>query len=400
MKKIKIISFVILVLCISVPENIYGQTGEYFNNALTVDGMLRAYRLYVPGGYNGEDVLPLIFVFHGFGSSAMVTPDQLMLYDIADTAMFFIIYPQGLICEDLVFGGSGTGWNIPGNYVAPQDDILFMHAILDEVESNPDVQIDPARIFGCGHSSGAEMSYYVACALSDRFASLTGVSGQIALIMMDSLCTPERPVSVMHVLGTADPAFPVNGNQYFPHLEGTAEYWASINGCDSIPQVIELPDIDPNDGSTVILKIYGNCDPGFEVRCYRVEGGGHSWPGIPLPGINQDIHASVEMWEFFKRNPHPDLITSAENQVLGEITINPNPVSDNIKIQLSNIEQGLMILELFDITGIKIKTLIKEQKQPGTYKKTADLSDLKPGIYIVVLKTPQYTKTKKIIKLN
>ena len=133
------------------PESITAQTGEYFNNAITVDGTLRAYRLYVPGGYNGEDILPLIFVFHGFGGSAMTTPDGLKLYDIADTAMFFIIYPQGMICEDLVFGGSGTGWNIPGNYIAPQDDILFMHAILDEVIANPDVQIDEARIFACGH---------------------------------------------------------------------------------------------------------------------------------------------------------------------------------------------------------------------------------------------------------
>ncbi len=341
MKNLTIIAFASLMLCMALHESTIAQTGVYYNNPITVDGTLRAYRLYVPGGYNGEDILPLIFVFHGFGSSAMVTPDQLKLYDIADTAMFFIIYPQGLFCEDLVFGGSGTGWNIPGNYVAPQDDILFINAILDEVEANPDVHVDPARIFGCGHSSGAEMSYYIACALSERFASVTGVSGQMALIMMDSLCTPERPVSVMHVLGTEDPAFPVNGNQYFPPLEGTAEYWASIDGCDSIPQVIELPDIDPNDGSTVTLKIYGNCDPGFEVRCYRVEGGGHSWPGIPLPGINQDIHASVEMWEFFKRNPHPNFILQYLKQNLFfNLTFHLIPAPGSVNLEYLNTDYG------------------------------------------------------------
>ena len=139
--------------------------------------------------------------------------------------MFFIIYPQGLICEDLVFGGSGNGWNIPGNYVARQDDILFMHAIFDEVIANPAVQIDEARIFACGHSSGAEMTYYCACAFSERFAAFTGVSGSIALIMMDSLCTPDRQLSLMHVHGTEDPFFPVNGNEFFPTLEGNGEYW-------------------------------------------------------------------------------------------------------------------------------------------------------------------------------
>ena len=68
---------------------------------------------------------------------------------------------------------------------------------------------------------------------------------------------------------------------------------AGIDGCDLIPEVIELPDIHTTDNSTVTLKIYPNCDPGFEVLCYRVEGGGQSWPGTgPYPVVaNMDIHA-------------------------------------------------------------------------------------------------------------
>lgn len=389
-----------LMLCIMAPEIISAQSGEYFNNPISVDGTVRAYRLYVPGGYNGVDALPTVFVFHGFGGSAMTTPNALKLYDIADTAMFFIIYPQGLICEDLVFGGSGTGWNIPGNYVAPQDDILFMHAILDEVIANPDVQIDEARIFACGHSSGAEMTYYCACALSEKFAAFTGVSGSIALIMMDSLCTPDRQLSLMHVHGTADPFFPVNGNEFFPSLEGNAEYWAEIDGCDLIPEVIELPDIDTTDGSTVTLKIYNNCDPGFEVRCYRVEGGGHSWPGTgPYPGTNMDIHASVEMWAFFKRNPHPYLVSVQETELVSDFNISPNPISGFANLRFTMYEQGFTILELFDVSGVKTKTLINGQKLPGTHLLEIDLSDLPVGVYFCVLRTNDGIQTRRLIKL-
>lgn len=398
MNKLKLITFAILILCLTTPESISAQTGKYFNNAITVDGTLRAYRLYVPGGYNGEDILPLIFVFHGFGNSAMVIPDQLKLYDIADTAQFFIIYPQGMICEDLVFGGSGTGWNIPGNYVAEQDDILFMHAILDEVQAIPTIHIDEARIFACGHSSGAEMSYYIACALSDRFAAVTGVSGQMALIMMDSLCTPERPVSVMHVLGTADPAFPVNGNQFFPPLEGTAEYWAAIDGCDSIPEVIELPDIDPNDGSTVILKIYGNCDPGFEVRCYRIEGGGHSWPGTGYPGVNMDIHASVEMWEFFKRNPHPNYVSLPETGSVVQFNISPNPFTSSVTIEYENTGFEIISLHIYDLIGKQVGQLTPG-KSIGLQKIEWNSGELPEGIYFCTLKTRDGIQTRKIIKL-
>ena len=64
MKKLKLLTYVALMLCMSMHESINAQTGEYFNNAITVDGTLRAYRLYVPGGYNGIDALPTVFVFH------------------------------------------------------------------------------------------------------------------------------------------------------------------------------------------------------------------------------------------------------------------------------------------------------------------------------------------------
>ena len=47
-----------------------------------------------------------------------------------------------------------------------------------------------------------------------------------------------------------------------------------------------------------------------------------------------------------------------------------------------------------------LATLINEMKNPGTYEMEIDLSDLKPGMYVCVLKTPQYTETKKIIMLK
>jgi hypothetical protein len=174
--------------------------------------------------------------------------------------------------------------------------------------ASPDFHIDTNRIHATGVSNGGEMTYYLACALSQRIASNGGVAGQMAYSMIDSICTPDRPVSVLHMLGTADQVFPVNGNTWFPPLEGAAEYWAMQDNCDTIPFPTQLPDIDTTDGSTVTLLTYPSCYQGYEVRCYRIEGGGHNWPGgegAGQPGINNDINASVELWNFFKRNPHP-----------------------------------------------------------------------------------------------
>ncbi len=399
MKNLILLSLATLMLCLTAPESTYSQNGVFYDNTIDVNENTREYILYEPEGYGDGDILPLIFVFHGFGSTAQIFAENLNLSLVADTAQFFIVYPQGLVVEDLVFGGSGTGWNIPGNYVAEHDDVLFINAIIDDIIINPAVEIDLSRIHATGNSSGAEMSYYMACALSERIASVAGNAGQMAWVMMDSLCTPERPVSILHSLGTLDPFFPVNGNEYFPPLEGAAEYWAELCGCDSIPEVVQLPDIDPYDGSVPFLKTYGNCNPGFEVLCYRIQGGGHSWPGSGYSGANNDIDIGFEMWAFFKRNPHPNLVSV--NEIIPEsgLCISPNLCSGSAKLQFVIKEQGLVRCDLFDVSGIKNESILNEEKKPGTYEMEIDLSDIPVGVYFCVLKTTKGIQTRKIIKL-
>jgi hypothetical protein len=89
-------------------------------------------------------------------------------------------------------------------------------------------------------------------------------------------------------------------------LEGASEYWAAIDSCNATPTETALPDIDPDDNTTVTLLDYEACDFGFEALCYRIEGGWHCWPGAG-GNCNNDISASTEIWEFFQRNPNPEI---------------------------------------------------------------------------------------------
>jgi len=66
-----------------------------------------------------------------------------------------------------------------------------------------------------------------------------------------------------------------------------------------------LPDLDPTDGCTVEKITYTDCSDNSNVVYYKVINGGHSWPGAGPAGYavgntNQDINASVEIWNFFK----------------------------------------------------------------------------------------------------
>lgn len=88
-----------------------------------------------------------------------------------------------------------------------------------------------------------------------------------------------------------------------------------------------------------------------------------------------------------------------DNESENNFSISPNPCSGSVKLRFTIYENDLVIFELFEISSVRIKTLLNEIKTPGTYEKTIDLSDLKPGIYFCTLKTNNGIQTRKIIKL-
>jgi len=88
----------------------------------------------------------------------------------------------------------------------------------------------------------------------------------------------------------------------------TVAAWAKANGCPSTPKVEDLPD-RADDGATVQRHTYGPGREGSEVVVYRIEGGGHTWPGSRqgLAGMlgptTRDISANEIIWAFFNRHP-------------------------------------------------------------------------------------------------
>jgi len=286
-------------------------TGTYHQYDLNVDGQNRQYTLYEPPGYDGTEALPIVFLFHGFSVPIELQIEISRMYEVADTANFFIVYPQGLEVEDAVFGGFGTGWNLPKSYKGEQDDVAFVNAMIDDLIANPAFKINPSRVHATGFSNGGEMSYLLGCTLSDRIASVASVANPMTDTMVNEICVPSKQIATMHIQGTADVFFAEAGIPPFLPLEASAQFWANKNGCDITPTITMLNDINAADNSTVSLLSYENCDANFEVKTYKITNGGHSWPGGWLPeelsflgSVNQDFNASVEIWNFFKRNPN------------------------------------------------------------------------------------------------
>ena len=76
------------------------------------------------------------------------------------------------------------------------------------------------------------------------------------------------------------------------------------DGCSGTAASEELPDAH-DDGTTVRRDLYSECASGAEVVYYAIEGGGHTWPGSPLPSggllgrTSREISASEIALRFF-----------------------------------------------------------------------------------------------------
>jgi hypothetical protein len=75
----------------------------------------------------------------------------------------------------------------------------------------------------------------------------------------------------------------------------------------------------------------------------------------------------------------------------------PNPFnpSTTIGYQLQDISE--VTIEVFDITGRKVATLVNKKQEPGYYRVRFNASNLASGIYLYRLKTENNVGVKKMV---
>ena len=272
----------LLLILILYPCFIFGQ--QTINDSILINGIYRNYITYVPSIYQPSQPTPLIFNLHGRTSTAW----QQMWYgdfrDIADTANFIIVHPQGLLDNTGV-----THWNLGQSNI---DDIGFLNSLYSHLVSNYNINLD--QVYSTGMSNGGYMSYYLACNMNDKIAAIASVTGAMGTFTQLN-CNPSHPTPVMEIHGTADFTVPFND------IINGIEYWRDYNNCNLIADTTLMPDLNFGDLSTVKHIVYNNGDNGVTTELFKVINGGHTWPGsnISTGVTNYDINASIEIWKFF-----------------------------------------------------------------------------------------------------
>ncbi len=274
--------------------------------SLVLDGVTRTCLLHVPPSYAARTPAPLVLVFHGLGMNAAGAAAFTGLNRKSDQAGFIAAYPNGTGMVQSFNSGGRHGIAAAGIV----DDVKYVAALLDDIAAA--ASIDVKRVFATGISNGGMMCHRLGAELSPRIAAIAPVGGTLCL---DAIA-PVRPVPVMHFHGTADTLVPWGGPQglvprflSFKSVDDTVKAWVGADACPQNPVVVIEPD-RADDGTRVVRSTYGPGKEGAEVVLFKIEGGGHTWPGQKTPltflgNSTLDISANDLMWEFFTRHPLP-----------------------------------------------------------------------------------------------
>ena len=116
------------------------------------------------------------------------------------------------------------------------------------------------------------------CEMSDVFAAAAPVSGQFP-IPQEADCEQSRPVPLLHIHGSNDPLVPKEGIEGFTRsVTDSTGFFAQKYGCGETIVTTDLPDIAPDDGSTVSHSVYTGCPQGVAVEYYIAHDAAHTWP--------------------------------------------------------------------------------------------------------------------------
>jgi polyhydroxybutyrate depolymerase len=349
------------MLTYTYSQNIY--------DSIYVGGYWRTFLTHLPTGYGASNQVPLVLAFHGGGPMGYPSIQyQSRLTAKSDSVGFILVYPEGV-----KIAGNRT-WNA-GGCCAPSttlniDDIAFTDALLDHLIVN--YAVDTTRVYATGFSNGALLCYRLANQLTNRFAAIAPVAGNLMYYPWN----PSRAIPIISFHSYQDQNVKYFGGvtvgstgTYFPPQDSVLQLIGTNYTCSVLKDTLYQ-----NFSQYDHFK-YSNCACNAIIEQYVSHDGEHSWPGgLASPGVNvsSQFSATFLMWEFFQNYSMNCQTSNKEETFLKDILIYPNPFSDRIYIS-----------DVFEYDYFKLLTAQGNVVWEGNQLKEIDFSFLPDGIYLL-----------------
>ena len=224
--------------------------------------------------------------------------------------------------------------------------------------------------------------------------------------LASSYCITDGPIELLANFESGVIGSGVIGNYFYPDQAGIGSHMLVVDCCDEATMTeimievvpgLETPEIDLQENvlSTTIegdftyqWNLNGEAITGATSATYdAMESGDYS-----LTIGNSAGCSSTSITVMASINTALEQIKN-----LGSIAIYPNPFEGKTTVEYSLKDNANVIIEVYDIKGQKIQTVLENTQDAGIYKIPVDLSNQASGVYFVQLNIDGQLLTQKII---
>ncbi len=124
--------------------------------------------------------------------------------------------------------------------------------------------------------------------------------------------------------------------------------------------------VAPSVGDTATIYAAGNA----------VNGNGSTSGDFPLPPVLMQLKAQAPVSE-------PTAVKENSSFALHSVSVYPNPAKETSTLAYRLAQARQVTVELVDLSGKTVKTLVNEKQAPGAYSQAIDLRGVAGGIYFV-----------------
>ncbi len=259
----------------------------------------RAYKLYVPSGYNGQK-LPLVVMLHGCTQSPDDFAAGTRMNELAEEMTFLVVYP----CQPQSANMSKCwNWYSPGDqgrdHGEPSIIAGITRAVLDEFSA------DPGSVYIAGLSAGGAAAAIMGAAYPDLYSAIgvhSGLACGAARDMPSAFAAMRQggnslrsrtaaPVPTIVFHGDRDSTVsPINGDQVAAQSKAKAEL-----------RIAEEDGVSEG-GMRFTRRIETDASGKPVIEHWTLHGAGHAWSGGSAAGSYTDPRgpeASRAMMRFF-----------------------------------------------------------------------------------------------------
>ena len=314
----------------AAPPAAAAATGRFVDGSYTSDAGTRAYRLWVPNGYDRQRRAPLVVLLHGCTQD----PDDLArgtrVASHADRRGVLVLLPAQPASANVK---KCWNWYDPAHQRRDAGEPALIAGMTRQIIQ--EWAADERRVYVAGISAGAAMASVMAIAYPDLFAAaglhsgipfgaatdvMQGVGAmangapdaeRLARVARDAMGPRARPIPAIIIQGAADPVVrPINATH-------TRNQWVAMNAL-ALGQTSAAAELSESSRSEAGGLAYvrehvspARGEPNADVVVVTVDGLGHAWSGGSATGTFADERgpdATAAILEFLLAHAMPPAV--------------------------------------------------------------------------------------------